>query len=223
MIDVVSAATRHARAVAAGAVVVALLVVALATFGVWSLEGHGDSAGPGPLEIKAGRTEVVYPAPRENAAWSVIAGGFLLCAPEREVTVTKVAPLHDSGAETFSAFTRAFTIGRLDSGRVGEPVIGGYGTPPWIGGKDDPHPDRLIGDLQSAEGLTLTPPRCEDTTSAPKEPAVELLLAVAAGKNGAVVDGVTVDYEAGGQHYRTRVDVEMTLCGTQVHDSDCTV
>ncbi|MDI6912023.1 hypothetical protein [Nocardioides sp.] len=216
----VSAMLRHRLAVAVGTV-----VVALAAFGLWTLPSISPSArggdGPGPLTIKAGNTELVFPAPPVSASWSATAGGLLLCAPGSEVAITKVAPLHGSNAETFDAYVRSFTI-RSHADPVAEPVIGGYGTPPRIGGRGDAHQDRLAGHLQTAAGATgLRPPRCEDSTSAPGEAAVELMVGLTAGRQGAAFDGFTVDYDVAGHHYRTRVNLRVTLCGTRVTEPDC--
>jgi hypothetical protein len=230
MFNVAGASTRSRHA--AVVVVVGVLVVALATVGLWlsvgndtGVEGAESSAlGPGPLTIKAGKTELVFPGPRQKRAsgWSAVAGGFLLCGPGAgEVTLTKVAPLHGDHADSFASFTRTFTIDPDNRDLVAEPVIGAYGQPPRIGGIDNPHEDQLLGPVVPAVGAEVDPPACEDTTSAPGETAVELMVGASAGPEGASFDGVTVDYEIDGRHYQAKVAVRVTLCGSQVTNSDC--
>jgi hypothetical protein len=50
---------------------------------------------------------------------------------------------------------------------------------------------------------------------------VELMVGLTAGEEGAAFDEITVEYDAGGRHYQTRVDVRVTLCGTRAIDADC--
>lgn len=216
MNEAVSTGTWRLRAAAA-----VTAVVALTALGIWFFGSPSSSGPPAPLEIKAGNTEVVFPAPPSDPAWSAMVGGLLLCAPGKDVTVTHVAPLHGIRAGTFTSHIRVFTIQRSPAGQVGEPFIGGYGAVPWIGGQGHPHEDRLIGDIETAAGATLVPPPCEDTTSAPGEDTVELIVGLTAQREGAAFDGVAVEYASEGHHYRTRVDVRVTLCGTEATDPDC--
>ena len=139
------------------------------------------------------------------------------------MTLTAVSPARAEKAETFTAYARSFTIKHRRDGMVAEPFIGAYGKPPWIGGIDNPHEDELVGPVVPAEKYTVTPPICSNTTSAPGEHAVELVLGLSAGSTGALVDGAVVDYAADGQPYRTTIDVRITMCGSEVTDPDCGV
>lgn len=215
----VSARTKRASLVIAAA----LLVLALTALSLWLLHGRSDGDEVGPLEIKAGNTELVFPTPPRGTPWSATAGGFLLCSPEPDatVTLTRVAPRRGDNTGRFTSFTRAFEIRRRKAPLVGEPVIGGYGTPPWIGGIGSPHETRLVGDISSAEGATFRAPSCERSTSAPGEAAVELMLVLTADDEGASFDGVTVEYESEGRQYETGIRVRAVLCGRKVSDPDC--
>lgn len=201
---------------------VALLVLALALLVVWRSRERSDGAGRGPLKVKAGNTELVFPAPPHNESWAATVGGLLLCSPgQQTVTLTGVVPRHGLRAESVAAVTRAFEIQQRKQPLVGEPAIGGCGTPPWIGGIGHPHENRLVGAFQDVAGGAVVPPSCERTTSAPGEKAVELLVTLTAGGEGATFDGLTVEYTLRGEKFRTAIPVQVTLCGTGMRNADC--
>jgi len=216
----VSAGKRRAVLVLAGVALALALAVT-----VVSARGNrigGAGVGDGPLQISAGETELVFTAPADRADdWSVVAGSFLLCGTVEEVTIRDVAPTAATSVSDFDAVVREFEIRRRSKGLVGEPLLGAYGTPPWVGGVADPREDRLVGVLRDAAAADVRLPGCAETTSAPGEWAAELMLAVSAGSAGARVDGVTVRYTSGGVEYRTDISVALILCGSEVTDPDC--
>lgn len=209
----------RARSGVALTVVGAMLALAL-SLTVWWSHGRSHGAVSGPLTINAGNTGLTFSTWRSTEHWSATAGGFLLCGPE--VTITGVSPVRASGLESLGAVTRSFQVRHRSGNLVSEPILGGYGAPPWIGGPDNPHEDRLSGPIHDAEGATVTPPSCDDYDGgAPGEQVLELLLTVTTGTIGATVHDVSVEYESGGQDYRTEVAVTLTLCGTEVRGRDC--
>lgn len=201
----------RARSGVALTIVGATLALAL-SLTLWWSPGRSHGAASGPLTINAGNTGLTFSARRSTERWSATAGGFLLCTPGAEVTITGVSPVRASGVESFGAVTRSFQIRHRKGNLVSEPILGGYGAPPWIGGADNPHEDRLPGLIHDAEGATVTPPSCEDYDGgAPGEQVLELLLTVTAGTTGATVHRVSVEYESGGRDYRTEVAVTLRL------------
>lgn len=219
MTSMVSAKAKLARLTFA----VAVLALALTVLAMCRAQGESGASSSGPLRINSGKTELVFPAPAGSSKWSATAGGFLLCSARGNVpvTLTRVAPRDAKSAAAFSSVTRALRIHPRKPPLVGEPIIGGYGKPPWIGGLGNPHETRLLGSIANAEGATFTPPRCDKTTSAPGEEAMELLVTATVGEQGMSFHGVSVEYTSQGRRYRTAVPVKVELCGVGVQNSDC--
>lgn len=215
----VSVGKRRTLLVVAG--VVLAVALAVAVLSVRGSRVDGAPGGQGPLEISAGETELVFATPREVGDWSIVAGSFLLCGTSDQVTIRDVAPTAASSVNDFDAVLREFRIRHRRGPLVGEPLLGAYGTPPWVGGVADPRESRLVGVLRDAAAADVQPPSCADSTGAPGEPAAELMLVVTAGSAGARVDGVTVRYDSGGVEYRVDISVALIMCGTEVTDPDC--
>lgn len=218
--------TTTAAARRRGAPILALLALAAVVVAVRSAGGQlatadGVRAG-GPLTVNAGDTGLAFPAPAENRRWSATAGSFLLCG-DGPITIGSVTTIRSDRTEGFVGRLREFRIRSLPGfDRVAEPILGGYGTPPLIGGSEGPADSRLLGSLRVADGARLVRlPSCDETTNLPGEDAVELLLTATAGPAGAHVDGVRVSYEAGGQQYEQKIAVELDLCGTASTSTDC--
>ena len=209
----------RARSGVALTVVGATLALAL-SLTLWWSHGRSHGAASGPLTINAGNTGLTFSTWRSTEHWSATAGGFLLCGPE--VTITGVSPVRASGLESLDAFTRSFDVHHRKGRAISEPILGWYGTPPWVGGPADPQKKRLIGAITDPQGAPVPPPRCDHNhRGAPGEQVLELLLTVTAGTTGATVHRVIVEYESGGHDYRTEVAVTLKLCGTEVLGRDC--
>lgn len=216
----VSAGKRRTLLVVAGVVLALALTVAVVSV-LGNRVVHGAAGGQGPLEISAGETELVFAHPGEVGDWSIVAGSFLLCGTPDQVTIRDVAPTAATSVKDFDAVLREFRIRHRPGPLVGEPLLGAYGSPPWVGGVTDPRESRLVGALRDAAAADVQPPSCAESTGAPGEPAAELMLVVTAGSVGARVDGVTVRYDSDGVEYRSDISVALILCGTEVTDPDC--
>ncbi|MCW2842503.1 MAG: hypothetical protein JWN22_419 [Nocardioides sp.] len=183
-----------------------------------------DSAGQGagPLRTVGTETGVIFPAPQgsglDHGTWSATAGSFLLCSPTPDITLTAVEPANDIDGAAFIAMVRQFTIAYAANDT---PVLGGYGTPPVIGGQDGSDQSHLTGTLDAAAGHTIAVPACAATDGTPGTDATELLFTVRADEQGAEVDGVDVSYEADGRQHLLHIPVTMMLCGSKHHDRDC--
>ena len=181
-----------------------------------------SAQGSGPLYTVDTETGVVFPALQGNGldqgTWSATAGSFLLCSATPDITIAAVEPGNASDAAAFTATVRQFTIADTADGT---PVLGGYGTPPVIGGQDGSDQSHLTGTLVAAAGHTLEVPACEATAGTPGTDAVELLLTVRADEQGAKLDGVDVSYEADGRQHLLHIPVTMVLCGSEHRDRDC--
>jgi hypothetical protein len=225
----VSTKGRTMTVLAAVACLAALALVLTGTTGSHVLVGTGRSPGTnssgqgsGPLRSVDTETGVVFPALQGNGldpgTWSATAGSFLLCSATPDITIAAVEPANASDVAAFTATVRQFTIADTADGT---PVLGGYGTPPVIGGQDGSDQSHLTGTLAAAAGHTLEVPACEATAGTPGTDAVELLLTVRADEQGAKLDGVDVSYEAGGRQHLLHIPVTMVLCGSEHRDRDC--
>ncbi len=220
MTTTASAAHRRALLLALGVLVTTLALAVAVLFG---REGNASGAGAGPLEFSTADAELVFPNAEAPGDASVTAGALLLCAPQPGIVIDEVVPVDGIGVHAFEAKIRIFRIRESNhQGVVGEPVLAAYGAPPRVElGGPRHHTSLLAGTLIDGNHATVDVPTCAETTSAPGERTVELLLSLTGGPAGAKVAGVTVRYHAGGTAYEAHIPVGMILCGSQVTDPDC--
>lgn len=174
---------------------------------------HADGGGPLSASLP-GRGGVSLSAPGQ-VPWHGTFGSALLCSHTGdEITVqdiryqTKVNPL--TATPTIRTVpTKAERTPRGDWA----PVAARVGIP----GAFASAPHQAQGELSTqVKGLTVSQP-CGQRSSAPY---TELLTVLKAGRVGAWVDGIEIDYTTASGSYTLAVDWNFVLCGTRTQDAD---
>lgn len=173
--------------------------------------------GSGPLTTTLhGGGNSVYPPDGVAAgdSWSATFGSLLICSPE-QVTITDIVPRYQVGVSVKEHFlVRTVPTGEK---RAGRPI---HWSP--VGTSTKAPADMVTsGDLRyttltGASGATVDQPCSDD----PDAPFTEILTSIAADTGGVWIDGLDVQYKAGGKAFSLPVDWSYVACGDLIKDPD---
>lgn len=190
-----------------------------------SRTAHSEGDGPLSAAIGVGGSSILAPA---QSTWTGTFGGFVLCAQEsgRRIEVQDVR--YQAGVEPVEVVptvrtTTPESLRGLEPRRRQDylPTYTALGSPP---GFDEPYVDLVVpGDYSTVVRGWRVDQSCEQTAAlerqlsggrVPSRPLRELMFAVTAGRQGARIDRVDIDYLADGRPMTLELRWAMVSCGT---------
>lgn len=195
------------------AVVVALTVAAVLTRGWRGPTEHDESTGL--LSVSGGGGSYVVQRVDDSAPRiSAIFATFVTCTTHGEpIEIQDVAwSAHGQDVAVTPLLRRVPTGSLRDSELEYEPLVD-RGTPssirPKLGGRFVPPAGQRVSGRACGD-----PPKADSARD-------DFVMVVTAGRGGAKVDDIVIEYTAGSRRYALDVGYTLVLCGTAVSDPDC--
>lgn len=237
--------TGRSRVPALSVTVVAVVLVLCAAVGAKVLldrQGHSgggvalrEQPGEGILYPGFGSGAFISNTPWQEAGalhapgaedWWVTFGASRPCllSGSQPATLVSVTPVTSDGPRPLDFTVMVRRVTEADMGRPGADLVfvkTQFGSVPDFA-EPYAYPEAELGTFVDPSGVVLDR-RCDDLTTKDgfRLPVHELQFSVRAGREGAVVDHLDVEYEVGGRRRVVATEYRVVLCGTEIEEKAC--